>query len=319
MGHTAAVCYYRADLSYVGAQQCNGRGNQFQGGYNNQRGFNQNGMRNGSQGVPTANFFGSSQNFAGSLNHGVFSSNESVMDNAWYADSGATLHVTTDPSQLSNCSPYPGTSSLIVRNGHSLPILCVGSAVLSNAKSPLHFPNTLCVPDIKKNLLSISLLTRDNNIVIEFTNKYCLVKDSITKEVLLQGVLKDGLYQFSPSPVPAKAFLASHTSSISLWHLWLGHPTLHTLQQIMRRNLQLPCSGVEFCSICPLGKHYAIPFSVSNKMRNHVLDLIHTDLWGPSSITSSDGFNYYISFMDDCTRFTWIYPLKNKSEALKMF
>ncbi|KAK9158413.1 hypothetical protein Scep_004987 [Stephania cephalantha] len=87
--------------------------------------------------------------------------------------------------------------------------------------------------------------------------------DSITKEVLLQGVLKDGLYQFSPSHVPAKAFLASHQTPTLLWHLRLGHPALHTLQQIMRKNLQLQCSDVEFCSICPLGKHHAIPFSVS--------------------------------------------------------
>lgn len=44
----------------------------------------------------------------------------------------------------------------------------------------------------------------------------------------------------------------------------------------------------------------------------HVLDLVHSDLWGPSLIPSTNGFLYYATFVDDFSRFTWLYLMKNK-------
>lgn len=46
-------------------------------------------------------------------------------------------------------------------------------------------------------------------------------------------------------------------------------------------------------------------------------DLVHTDLWGPSSTPSSHCFRHYIHFVDDYTRYTWIYPLTLRSEAVQ--
>ncbi|KAK9122095.1 hypothetical protein Syun_019712 [Stephania yunnanensis] len=148
------------------------------------------------------------------------------------------------------------------------------------------------------------------------------IQDSITKEILLQGVLRDGLYQFHNNTAPSKKFpyvyIASQQSPFLLWHRRLGHPLLQTLQQIVCVNLKLPASQSEFCSVCPLGKHHALPFSLSNKSSSTVLELIHTGVWGPSPVSSIEGFNYYISFIDDCTRFTWIFPVKYKSDAFKV-
>lgn len=45
------------------------------------------------------------------------------------------------------------------------------------------------------------------------------------------------------------------------------------------------------------------------------LQLVHTDLWGPSLTMSTHGYTYHMHFMDDYSKFTWIYPLKLKSEA----
>ncbi|KAK9157930.1 hypothetical protein Scep_004504 [Stephania cephalantha] len=133
-------------------------------------------MRN-FQGPPSANFISSqshSANYAPSIS---FSSLEYVTDTSWYADNGATTHVTPDQSQLNNCSPYTCINSLIVGNGQSLPISCVGSAQVTSTPSKLKSHNTLCVPHIKKNLISISQLAKDNNVVIEFINSNCLVKE----------------------------------------------------------------------------------------------------------------------------------------------
>lgn len=53
----------------------------------------------------------------------------------------------------------------------------------------------LYVPDITKNLLSISKLTHDNNIIIEFDVDCCFVKDKMTRKAHLRGKLTNGLYQ----------------------------------------------------------------------------------------------------------------------------
>jgi len=47
--------------------------------------------------------------------------------------------------------------------------------------------------------------------------------------------------------------------------------------------------------------------------------LIHLDIWGPFSIESVDGFRYFLTLVDDCTRTTWVYMMKNKSEVSNIF
>jgi transposase InsO family protein len=49
------------------------------------------------------------------------------------------------------------------------------------------------------------------------------------------------------------------------------------------------------------------------------LELLHTDLWGPSPIASLGGSRYYVTFIDDSSRKVWVYFLKNKSEVFETF
>ncbi|KAK9133281.1 hypothetical protein Scep_012809 [Stephania cephalantha] len=102
-------------------------------------------MRGGFQGSPSAHFIGPHNNFASYGQGNNFSSNESFVDNPWYANSGATSHVTPDSFQISNHSPYTCIESLIVGNGNSLPITCVGNARVESYKSKLKSSHTLCV------------------------------------------------------------------------------------------------------------------------------------------------------------------------------
>jgi histone deacetylase 1/2 len=57
----------------------------------------------------------------------------------------------------------------------------------------------LLVPDISKNLLSVSKFAKDNNVIFEFHPYYCYVKSQDSRQILLQGTVgADGLYQFKP-------------------------------------------------------------------------------------------------------------------------
>jgi hypothetical protein len=42
-------------------------------------------------------------------------------------------------------------------------------------------------------------------------------------------------------------------------------------------------------------------------------------VWGLSPTISIDGFRYYVSFIDECTKFTWIFPIRNKGEVYSIF
>ena len=123
-----------------------------------------------------------------------------VSDDAWYLDSGATHHTTSNSAALDIKAEYNGSGKLLVGNGSALPISHIGHSSLSYSR-PLHLRNILLVLAIKKNLISISQFTLHNNVIIEFDASHCYVKDKVTKVTLVQGELHDGLYQLDlPSP-----------------------------------------------------------------------------------------------------------------------
>ena len=50
-----------------------------------------------------------------------------------------------------------------------------------------------------------------------------------------------------------------------------------------------------------------------------MLELIHSDVCGPMPSTYLSGYEYYVTFIDDYSRKTWIYFLKTKSEVFEKF
>ena len=68
-----------------------------------------------------------------------------------------------------------------------------------------------------------------------------------------------------------------------------------------------------------MGKFAKSPFPSSDNRSTEILDLIHTDVSGRMSHVSFSGYEYYVLFIDDHSRKTWIYLLKTKSEIFKRF
>lgn len=62
-----------------------------------------------------------------------------------------------------------------------------------------------------------------------------------------------------------------------------------------------------------MGKSSTLPFIVSESRAMAPLDSIHCDLWRPSPVISVQGFRYYVIFIDNYSRYSWIYPLKQNS------
>jgi hypothetical protein len=124
------------------------------------------------------------------------------------------------------------------------------------------------------------------------------------------GVREDNLYKLI---VPA---LVHDSISLSeLWHKRLAHLHYRALPALGRMVTGLPPLHVEddgVCRGCALGKNAKGMFSNSDNRSKGILDLIHSDLCGPMIVASLSGYLYYVIFIDDYSRKTWIYFLKSK-------
>jgi hypothetical protein len=84
----------------------------------------------------------------------------------------------------------------------------------------------------------------------------------------------------------------------------------------------LPCHSEvnkdSVCDACQQTKSHQLPYPKSTSVSSHPLELVYSDVWGPE--TESVGrFKYYVSFIDNFSKFIWIYLLKHKSEVFQKF
>ena len=62
-----------------------------------------------------------------------------------------------------------------------------------------------------------------------------------------------------------------------------------------------------------------MPFNTSESISIDIFDLIHSDVWGPSSVSSIGGSRYFVVFVDDYSRYNWIVNMKDRSELLQVY
>ena len=238
---------------------------------------------------------------------------------SWLLDSGASHHVTADLHNLSMHDPYNGSDDIMIGDGSGLSITHAGSSSLHTTHKTFKLNNVLCVPTMKKNLISISQFCTSNNVSIEFLPTVFLVKDIRTGATLLKGNTKDGVYEWPVCP-PLLAF-SSIKTTLSEWHQRLGHPTFHILKQIVSKNkldFSSSFSNNFSCNACLSNKSHKLSFSQSTIISSQPLETIFSDVW-TSPIISNNGFKYYVIFVDHFTRYIWFYPLKQKSEVKDIF
>lgn len=106
---------------------------------------------------------------------------------------------------------------------------------------------------------------------------------------------------------------------INLWHFRLRYPSVSVLKDTLLSCNQLKMNTNDVpsvCYACQYEKQSKQPFKSTETKTKTALELIHTDLWGVVPIPSTHRHKYYISFVDDKTRYTWLFPITAKSEAL---
>jgi len=113
-------------------------------------------------------------------------------------------------------------------------------------------------------------------------------------------------------------------ASLDRWHCKLGHPALRVVNHIIRAHqlavLKNKTNNVSaICPACRMGKSHELPYHLSPSVSHFPLDLIFTDVWGPSPFLSNNGNRYYVCFVDDFSKFIWLFPISAKSEVTTKF
>jgi len=103
-----------------------------------------------------------------------------------------------------------------------------------------------------------------------------------------------------------------------IWHFQLGHVSYKSLDVIKNKFPFVKYNKSFICDICHFAKKKKLPFSLSSSKSKKCFDLIHVDVWGPYSFTSILGHKYFFIIVDDYSRYSWVFPLKQKSKVVKI-
>ncbi|KAL8132042.1 hypothetical protein AgCh_007799 [Apium graveolens] len=240
----------------------------------------------------------------------------------WWIDTGATRHVCSDKAVFSSLKAFDAGEKLYMGNSTTSTIEGEGTVILKMTSGKnLTLKNVLYVPDIPKNLVSGSLLNKHGfRIVIEL-DKVILSKSGI---FVGKGYLTDGLFKLNVMSVKDKNEMKNSSAylleSPNLWHARLGHVNYDTLRHLSAKEYipKLTIDSKHKCETCVEAKLKRSSFKRVER-NTKVLDLIHSDICDLKFAPTRGGNKYFITFIDDCTKYCYVYLLKSKDETIDKF
>jgi hypothetical protein len=127
--------------------------------------------------------------------------------------------------------------------------------------------------------------------------------------------------RYSTPIVNATPCVAFASTSFAQWHHHLCHMCGSRLSSLVTSGVPGKVSDDTSlrCMGCRLGKQIDLLYSPSQTVSTRPFDLIHSDVWDPSTFISNEGHRYYVIFIDDFSFFTWIYFLKSRAQVLTAY
>lgn len=242
--------------------------------------------------------------------------------NRWCLDSGASSHMCSEKRKFNDVIK-PKVKILNLANDESTEIQGVGTVKLKTKEGNVaRLEQTLLVPDLRSNLLSVSKIT-NRGLEVIFRKNHAVVRDPKSQNDILFAKRDQDLY-FIDERKETATVAEVKENDIFTWHKKLGHVNAKDLLAlsdpniahgiVLNRQEKLPP-----CEICVQGKQRQNPFPTSKSRSSEVLELIHTDICGPMNVPSLGGSKYFITFIDDKSRWCEIRFLKKRSEMFERF
>eukprot|EP00253_Pinus_taeda_P027111 PITA_27111 len=253
----------------------------------------------------------------------------------WFLDSGCSNHMTGNIAMFSNVDEdvksevTTGTDSKISVKGKGR------VSIRARNVEQMIVREVYYVPGLKCNLLSIGQLI-DKGYNVFFKDDMCTIRDiPPTKKIIaqvkmtsnrmfplkLRADLKEGR---TIAAVTQEVFQEQVKYVNWLWNLRFRHLNFGGLNLLHRNGMVKGLPLIEkpdsLCEGCILGKQHKESFPAGKSIRaKSLLEIVHYDVCGLMQIPSFSGNRYVLTFIDDYTRKTWVYMLKQKSEVFEKF
>ncbi|KAI5317378.1 hypothetical protein L3X38_037085 [Prunus dulcis] len=243
---------------------------------------------------------------------------------SWIIDTGATDHMTSSFTGLHSTKPSSQTH-ITSANGTTSQVMGEGSLSLT---SSLSLDHVLVVPSLDYDLLSVPQIIDYLNCTLCFWPLYCLFQDLLTRTVIGCGTRRGKLYYLDLTEDSSTRLSQTHhvkgdesirMKKIWLWHRRLGHASFGYLKLLFPDLFSQFAESDFHCETCILAKSHRISYPLRLNKSSLPFMIVHSDVWGPSRVPTISDFKWFMTFIDDCTRMTWVFPLKQKSEVTAKF
>ena len=241
----------------------------------------------------------------------------------WWIDTGATRHICGDKNLFSEYKHMDDGEKLYMGNSSASNVEGKGNVLLKfTSGKVVTLTDVLHVPEIRKNLVSGPILSKKGFKLVFESDRFILTKAGM---YVGKGYLTEGLFKLNVLVTNTmnnnKNTSVYIVDSFVLWHARLGHVNNRSIYRMVNLNL-LPKFDVNIhnkCEICTESKFARQSFKSVQERSNELLSLIHSDLCDFKAIPSRGGKNYFITFIDDCSKYCYVYLLHIKDEALNSF
>ncbi|KAG7559183.1 Integrase catalytic core [Arabidopsis thaliana x Arabidopsis arenosa] len=244
-------------------------------------------------------------------------------EECWYLDNGASNHMTGDKRYFDKLDE---TITGKVRFGDDSRIDIKGKGTIAftdtNGNSRI-MNDVYFIPDLKSNIISLGQAT-ESGCDIRLKGEYLTMLDSEGKLLVKAERSKNRLYKVQMGLRQEANLYLTTVSDSSRLHARMGHINFASLKNMVDKKLILGAPAIkvekEICSSCLLGKQTRQSFPQETTYRaTKKLELIHGDLCGPISPSTSAGNRYIFVLIDDFSRYMWTILLKEKGDAFKRF
>jgi hypothetical protein len=245
-----------------------------------------------------------------------------IEDDMWIINNGASRNMTGDQARLSNLNEKNTLYKVELGDKTTYPMEGSRQASIKMKTSNyVHLSNVLYVPSLEKNLVSISCLEDKGNIIAFVDGKVLsLHEDSNIENARVIGNSEGNMYRLLEQN--EEALVHNEVNPNELWNIRYAHINYQALPFLKRMVEGIPELHPTHEGIykgCALGKNIKKPFPINNNRSKEILDLIHSDVYGLMPVKSLGGYSYYVIFIDDYSRKTWLYLLKTKDEVFNKF
>ena len=243
-----------------------------------------------------------------------------ISKGAWYLDSGATSHMSCGKHFFVSFKDHK--EDVMLAGEYTLEAKGIGDVELNTTYETILLKNVLYVPGLNANFVSLGKTTKAG-LKVEFDEETAKIKAKSGK-IVAKAVCKNDLYIFSLAETKCCAMYGSKENTLT-WHNRYGHINLSSLKDMAVKNmvhgldLKNAVNDID-CVTCLKSKICVSKFpSESNNRSQEILQLIHSDVCGPMNVDSIGGSRYFVTFIDDKSRFMMVFFMKHKNEVLESF